>query len=142
MATSITASISGSENIDDDLTRIIERLTDLLADTSHGPNVPLIDIVMRRLAELRKKQIELVYVEKGSILLFYFCKSLVALHCLHDWYISEQLKEMMQEIFLALLNTRDVGGLHITTMQWRSPDYTSCVRSLRDHEEILNKMHS
>ena len=84
LATSITASISGSENVDDDLTRIIERLTDLLADTSHGPNVPLIDIVMRRLAELRKKQIELFYVKKGSILLFYFCKSLVALHCLHE----------------------------------------------------------
>jgi len=140
---SLTATICGTEDTEEEETKIINKIIALLRDGNDELRVPLCDAVIKHLTELRANNVEILTAEKGSIVLLYFCTSLTGLHYLHDLYDSEQLKEMMQEIFIALLNIRRYtestlnNHEYIATLQWSSPDYNSCVKSLRAHMELM-----
>ena len=78
-------------------------------------------------------------VKKGSIILFYFCRSMRDLHYLHDLYrctLMSSPEKLWKKSLSPCWTLETCTDLRISTMQWSSSDYNTCVRNLRALAEL------
>ena len=142
----IVATISPANNREQRERRIVDQLTALLRNTpdeSRGMLFnehigELVDEARRSLNLLGENDVILLTVEVGhSIGLFYFATSVRGLQYLNEVYSNEQLKSMMQKLFIALLKTDDaVPDLLVDTLRWDLSNYTYCLQQLYSYMDL------
>ena len=143
----IVATTSSANNREIRERRLVE-LMSVLRDIPDECIVDLVDEARQRLNPLRDNDVAISTAETGhSIGLFYFTTSLRGVQYLNEIYSNEQLKSMMQGIFIILLKTDDADDaaldLRVDTLRWNPSNYTECLQQLCtiSNLSILSRVH-
>jgi len=132
----IVATISPAYNREQQERRIVDQLTEFMRDIPDEQRqstlVEMFQKATRPLDQLRENEVTILTSEIGhSIRLFYFTTSLRGLQYLNEIYSNDQLRIMMQDLFIILLESDDaVLELRVDTLRWDFSDYTDCLQQL------------
>jgi len=121
-------------NVEDYEESVVEKINALgLKFGIADENSPLFrDEVKRLITKLQNKEITLLSAKKGNnIELRYFCKSLSGVSNMYDMYFKEELKDIMQELFIALLKTEDATSLRIYSLPWVPLNFLNFMETYR-----------
>lgn len=126
----LVGNIGGSDHMKQDEARIVEQFMKLMEKSSDEQLSQLRTRVNQKADELLAGgDVRLAALDtRGSIRLFFVCKSLTDVHYLYELYSSTELKTFLEELFTLLLDNGRAANLD--SLEWEMSDYTNCIRNI------------